>query len=74
MVNLWNFKHVWPLKRSANLSQMADYINGAHQGYVTAPILFAIYVNNLHDHLTTDSVVYARDDKCIAPVTTMKIF
>ncbi len=46
---------------------MAEAISGAPQGSVIGPILFVIYVNNLPEHLSVDSLPYANDVKLIAP-------
>ncbi len=46
---------------------MAETISGVPQGSVIGPILFVIYVNDLPDHLTEDSLLYADDIKPIAP-------
>ncbi len=53
---------------------MAEAINGVPQGSVIGPILFVIYVNDLPDHLSTDSLLYADDVKLIAPRNRHDIF
>ncbi len=50
---------------------MAEARSGVPQGSVILPILFFIYINNLPDHLSTDTLFYADDVKLIAPVTKM---
>ncbi len=49
---------------------MAEAISGVPQG----SILFVIYVNDLPDHLSADSLLYADDVKLIAPPETAMIF
>ncbi len=46
---------------------MAEAISGVPQGSVIGPIQFVIYVNDLPDHLSADSLLYADDVKLIAP-------
>ncbi len=46
---------------------MAEAISGVPKGSVIGPILFVIYVNDLPDHLSADSLLYADDVKLIAP-------
>ncbi len=46
---------------------MAEVISGIPQGSAIGPILFVIYVNDLPDHLSADSLLYADDVKAIAP-------
>ncbi len=46
---------------NGSLSQMAEAISGVPQGSVIGPILFVIYVNDLPDHLSADSLLYADD-------------
>ncbi len=46
---------------------MAEAISGVPQGSVISPILFIIYVNDLPDHLSADSLLYAGNVKLIAP-------
>ncbi len=46
---------------------MADAISGVPQGPVIGPILFVIYVSDLPDHFSADSLLYADDAKLIAP-------
>ncbi len=41
-------------------------MSGATQGSVIGPILFVIYVNDLPDHLSVDSLLYGDDVKLIA--------
>ncbi len=50
---------------------MAEAISGVSQGCVIGPILFVIYVNDLPDHLSADSLLYADDFKLVDPVTAM---
>ncbi len=47
------------------LSQTAEAISGVPQGYVLCPILSDIYVNDLPDHLSADSLFYADNVKLI---------
>ncbi len=49
------------------LSQMAEATSGVPQGSFIGLILFVIYVNDLPDHLSADSLLYADDVKLIAP-------
>ncbi len=54
---------------------MAEAISGVPQGSVIGPIMFVIYVNDLTDHLSADSLLYAGDVKLIAlPLVTAIIF
>ncbi len=46
---------------------MAEAISGVPQGSVIGPILFVIYANNLPDHLSADSLLYADDAYLITP-------
>ncbi len=46
---------------NGTLSQMAEAISGVPQFSVIGPILFVIYVNDLFDHLSADSLLYADD-------------
>ncbi len=46
---------------------MAEAIRGVQQGSLIGPILFVIYINDLTDHLSADSLLYADDIKLIAP-------
>ncbi len=46
---------------------MAEAINGVPQSSVIGPILFVIYVNDLPDRLSADSLLYADAVKLIAP-------
>ncbi len=46
---------------------MAGAISGVPQGPVIVQILLVIYVNDLPDHLSADSLLYADDVKLIAP-------
>ncbi len=52
---------------NGTLSELAKAKSGVPQGSVIGPILFAIYVNDLPDHLSADSLLYADDVKPIAP-------
>ncbi len=52
---------------NGTLFQLAETISGVPQGSVIDPILFVIYVNDLPDHLSADSLLYAEDVKLIAP-------
>ncbi len=56
---------------NGTLSQMPEAISGVPQGFVIGRILFVIYVNDLPDHLSADSLLYADDVKLIAPVAAM---
>ncbi len=49
------------------LSQIAEAINDVTKGSVIGPMLFVIYVNDLPDRLSADSLLYADDVKLIAP-------
>ncbi len=46
---------------NGTLSQIDEVISGVPQGSVIGPILFVIYVNDLHDRLSADSLLYADD-------------
>ncbi len=50
---------------------MAEAISGVPHGPVIGLILFAIYVNDLPDHLSAGSLLYADDVKLIAPEIAM---
>ncbi len=50
---------------------MAEAISGVPQCSVIGPILFFTYVNDLPNHLSADSLLYADDVKLIAPETAM---
>ncbi len=50
---------------------MGEAVSGVPQGSVIGPILFVTYVNDLPDHLSADSPLYADDVKFIAPKTAM---
>ncbi len=52
---------------NGTLSEMAEAISGIPQGFAIGPILFVIYVNNLPDHSSAGSPLYADDVKLIAP-------
>ncbi len=55
------------------ISRTVEARSGVPQGSVIGPILFFTYVNDLHDYLSVDSLLYADDVKLIAPpVTAMK--
>ncbi len=56
------------MKGSINgaLFQLAEPISGVPQGSVIGPILFVIYVNDLPDRLSADSLLYAGEVKLIA--------
>ncbi len=49
------------------LSQMAEPKSSVPQGSVIGPILFDIYVNDLPDHLSAESLLYADHGQLIAP-------
>ncbi len=51
---------------SGSLFQIAEAISGVPQVSVIGQILFVIYVNDLSDHLSADSLLYADDVKLIA--------
>ncbi len=53
---------------------MAEAISGVPQGSVIGPILFVIYVNDLTNHLSADSLLYADDVNLIAPPVTAITF
>ncbi len=57
---------------NGNLSFIAEAISGVHQGSVIGPILFVIYVNDLPDRLSADSLLYADGVKLIAPMVFSK--
>ncbi len=52
---------------NGTLSKMGEAMSGVPQGSVIDPILFVIYVNDLPDHLSADSLLNADDVKLIAP-------
>ncbi len=52
---------------NGTLSEMAEAISDVLQGSVIGPMLFVIYVNDLPDHLSADSLLYADDVKLIVP-------
>ncbi len=52
---------------NGTLSEMAEAISDVPQGSVIVPVLFVIYVNDLPDHLSADSLLYADDVKLIVP-------
>ncbi len=52
---------------NGTLSQMVEAISGVPQGLVIGPILFVIYVHDLPNNLSADSLLYADDVKLIAP-------
>ncbi len=56
---------------NGTLPQMAEAIRGVPQCSFIGPILFFIYVNDLPDHLSADSLLYADDVKLIVPETAM---
>ncbi len=56
------------------LSQTAEDISGVPQGFAIGPILFVVYVNDLSDHLSGDSLLFADDFKRIAPPVTDMVF
>ncbi len=63
---------------NGTLSQMAEAISGVPQSSVKDSILFVIYVNDLPDHLSVDSLLYAHAVKLIVspplPHETAMIF
>ncbi len=60
-------QRTFQLNVNGTLSQMAEAISGVQQGSVIGPMLFVIYVNDLPDHWSADSLLYAEDNKLIAP-------
>ncbi len=58
----------FPNERQWNQSQTAEAISGVPQGYVIGPILFVIYVNDLPDRLSVDSLPCADDVKLIVHI------
>ncbi len=60
------------LNVNGNLSQIAEAISGVHQGSVIGPILFVIYVNDLPDRLSADSLLYADGVKLITAMIFSK--
>ncbi len=48
---------------TGNQSQMVEAISGVSQGSDIGPILFVIYVNDLPNNLSADSLLYADDVK-----------
>ncbi len=48
------------------ISQTVEARSGVPRGSVIGPILFFTYVNDLHDYLSVDSLLYAHDVKLIA--------
>ncbi len=52
---------------NGTLSQITEAISGVPQGSVVGPLLFVIYVTDLPDRLSLDSLIYADDVKFIAP-------
>ncbi len=60
-------RRIFPVNVNWTLSQMAEAISGVPQGSVIGPILFVIYVTDLPDHLSADSLLYADGVKPITP-------
>ncbi len=58
---------------NGTLSQMAEAVSGITQGSVIGPIMFGIYVNDLPDRLSADSLLYADDVKLIVPRNRLDI-
>ncbi len=59
---------------NGTLSQAAEAIRVVPQGSAIGPMQFAIYVIDLLDHLSADSLLYADDVKLIAPPVTAMAF
>ncbi len=57
---------------NGTLPQMDNAISGIPQGFARDPILFFIYVNDLPDHLSADSLLNAVDVKLIVPRNRQK--
>ncbi len=57
--------HSWP-PSSWFKKRHKGIIGSSHKGSVIGPVLFVIYVNDLSDRLSADSLLYADDVKLIA--------
>ncbi len=60
-------RRIFQVNVNGILSHMAEAISGVPQGSAIGPILFVIYVNDLPDRLSADSLLHADDVKLHAP-------